>query len=169
MSGAPGLFYWQDRLGKTSPHAVDLWFQITGTKTASAYPMGSPTLIAFDAIATQAVINTFLGTTDEFLVAAFDSTAMGSDMFACIVNMAGQCSALVGVEAVCYSAYATASSEAAVVRFSPNSGLTASSLTTQAALGANGNLAVRVNFGNTPDFDALTDAWIRLRFSIVSK
>lgn len=169
MSGAPGIFYWQDRLGKTSPHTVDLWFQITGTKTAVQIPMGSPTLITFDAIATQSVINTFLGTTDEFLVAAFDATAMGNDMFAVIVNMAGQVSQLVGAEAVCYSSYATASSEAAVSRFSPDSGLTASSLTTQADLGAFGNLAFRINFGNTPDFDGLTDAYIRTRFSIVSK
>lgn len=169
MSGSPGIFYWQDRLGKTSPHALDLWFQITGAKTAVALPMGSPTLFFFDALSTQAQIDNFLGTTNEFLLAAFDSTAMGADMFACIVNMSGQVAQLVGVEAVCYSAYATASSESAIVRFSPDSGLTASSLTTQADLGASGNLAVRVNFGNSPDFDGLTDAYIRLRFSIVSK
>lgn len=131
--------------------------------------MGSPTLIAFDAIASQAVINTFLGTTDEFLVAAFDATAMGNDMFACIVNMAGQVNQLVGVEAVCYSSYATAGSEASVARFSPNSGLTASTAITEAKLGVYGNLAVRVNFGNTPDFDGLTDAYVRLRFSLISK
>lgn len=165
-----GLFYFQEKLGKTAPHRLVLAWQITAAKTASSLPMGNPSLIAFDAVASQAVIDAFLGTTNEFLVAAFDATAMGNDMFAAIVDMKGQMKDLVGVNTRCFSAYATAGSEAEVSRFAPKSAsLTASSATTQAAVGANGNLAFRVNFGNTPDFDGLTDAFIVSEILWISK
>lgn len=160
------LFYWNEKFGKTQPRCVELVWKITGAKAVSHLPIGAPTLVAFDAIASQAVIDDFLGTTSEFLVAAFDATAMGNDAFACIINMAGQASYVSHMEVCCYSA---TGGSTAVTRSVYKSSLTASTLETALALGASGNIAFKVDFGNTPDFDGLTDGLIVARVYWVSK
>lgn len=136
MATSPGLFYWQDKLGKTQPHCVMFNFKITGAKAISQLPAGQPVLTSFDAISSQATIDDFLGTTNEFLVAAFDATAMGTDAFACIVNMQGQVDTLYSVEA-----YFDDGTQVANAIYA--NGLTASTLAYEAATGANGNMAVR--------------------------
>lgn len=158
---SPGLFFWQDKIGKTNPHLLDLTFQITAAKTVSAVPLGTPTLTAFDAIASQSVINDFLGTTDEFLVAAFDATSMGTDAFAVIVNMAGQADELFKVEF--YVDDGSALDSRAIL---PVATLTGSSLTTQTAKGAYGNVALRMVYTG---LDALTSGIICVRFYFKSK
>lgn len=165
MSNA-GLFAWQEKLGKTNPNCLTLVFQITAAKTVSPVPQGTPTLTAFDAIASQSVIDDFLGTTNEFLVAAFDATSMGNDAFACIVDMKGQVAKLLYATAECYSG---TGGSTLVIREALNTGLTASTLETAASLGANGNLAMKVDFGNSPDFDALTAGTIVVKLYWVSK
>jgi hypothetical protein len=158
---SPGLFFWQDKIGKTNPHVVDFTFQITAAKTITNVPVGTPVLTSFDAIASQSVINDFLGTTDEFLVAAFDATAMGTDAFACIVNMAGQVDDLFKVEY-----YIDDGSTHADVAKLPVATLTASSLSTQCAKGAYGNMALRLVYTG---LDALTSGIICIRFYFKSK
>lgn len=160
MSQGMSSAYWGDKAQRSQPEVLDLYYVITAAKTVSDKNK-NVALTAFDAIASQSVINDFLGTTDEFLVAAFDSTAMGADAFAAIVQMEGQVSELISAKAVCYSG----SDGATVVTqgVASVSALTASSLSTQAAKGAYGNMAVRVAFGNTPDFDALTSGLIHLQ------
>lgn len=165
MSNA-GLFHWNEKFGKTNPHVITLIYQITAQKTVSQVPQGTPTLTAFDAIATQAVIDDFLGTTNEFLVAAFDATAMGADAFACLVNMQGQAAKLLYATAECYSA---TGGSTLVTRQALSGTLTASTLETAAALGADGNIALKVDFGNTPDLDALTSGTIVVNLYWVSK
>jgi hypothetical protein len=165
MSNA-GLFHWQEKIGKTNPNCLTLVFQITNTKTVSQVPMGTPVLTAFDAIASQSVIDDFLGTTNEFLVAAFDVTAMGDDTFACIVNMAGQASKLLYATAECYSG---TGGSTLVTRQVLDTGLTASTLETAADCGANGNLALKVDFGNVPNFDGLTSGTIVVKLYWIAK
>jgi hypothetical protein len=165
--GNMSLAYYQDQLGKVDPHVTTLVWNITAAKTVSSVPANSAALVAFDAISSQAVIDDFLGTTNEFLVAAFDATAMGADMFAAIVNMAGQMKQLVYAEAVCYSGTGGATKVERAVQAS--SALTASTLATEAAVGASGNVAVKVDFGNTPDFDALTAGTIVLKLYWIAK
>jgi hypothetical protein len=160
------LFYWQEKFGKTQVRELCLQWKITGAKTVSPLPMGQPVLTAFDAIATQAIIDDFLGTTNEFLVAAFDATAMGADTFACIVNMAGQASYVSHVKVNCFSG---TGGSTLVTRAVYESSLTASTLETALELGANGNIAFKVDFGNTPDFDGLTDGLIEARVYWISK
>ncbi len=160
------LFYWNDKFGKTNPRELKLIWEITGAKTVSTVPMGTPVLTAFDAIASQATINNFLGTTDEFLIVDFDATAMGNDAFACIINMANQAQALLGFEIECYS---DATFTTLVTRASLNKGLTASTLETACELGEDGNIAFKVAFGNTPDFDGLTAGMIVATVYWISK
>ncbi len=88
------LFYWNQKFGKTQPRELKLIWTITGAKTVSTVPIGAPVLTAFDAISSQSTIDNFLGTVDEFLIIDFDSTAMGADAFACIINMGGQAQSL---------------------------------------------------------------------------
>jgi hypothetical protein len=158
--------YWSDKLGKTQPRLLSCIFEITAAKTATPVVKGLPALHLFDAASNQAQIDGFLGTTSEFLAAAFDATAMGSDAFACIVNMGGQAADLVAMTARCYSGTAGATLVEAMVG---NTGLTASTLATEAALGADGNLAARVDFGNSPDFDGLTAGYIFVDFLWIAK
>ncbi len=160
------LMYYQDKLGKTNPRELVLVWEITGAKTVSLVPVGSPNYPVFDAIATQSVIDNFLGTVNEFLVADFDSTAMGADAFGGLVNMAGQVQDVLYFTADCYSG---TGGSTLVSRESLNDGLTASTLETAVGVGAYGNLAFKVNFGNSPDFDGLTAGTIVVKIYWISK
>jgi hypothetical protein len=161
------LFLWNEQLELANVRTLTLCYKITAAKTVQALPLQAATLTAFDAISAQSVIDDFLGTSSEFLLAAFDSTAMGADAFAVIVNMKEQCQELLGMEVACSSG----SNGATVVvqGVSASSALTASTLSTECAKGADGNIAARFAFGNTPDFDALTAGLIRVTFYYVSK
>lgn len=153
----PGFFYWNEKLQRTVPQTLLLQWQITAAKTVSPLFQGLDTLNLFDAVASQAVIDSFLGTTNEFTAAQFDATSMGADAYGVIINMRGQAAAVGALEIVCYSG---TGGSTAVTRAVVASTLTASTLETAAAIGANGNLAFKVDFGNTPDFDALTSGLI---------
>lgn len=159
-----GLFYWSDKLGKTNPRELIVTFSITGAKTVVQSPVGFPSLPTFDAIASQSVIDDFLGTVDEFTVAQFDATSMGADAFGCLINMAGQVQALVDFTIECYS-----SGNTLVTRHAEAGVLADSTLETAIELGADGNLAFKVNFGNTPDFDGLTAGTIQAKIRWISK
>lgn len=164
------LFYTNERLGKTMPRLASFAFEITAAKTVSPLVFGYPVLTAFDAIASQAVIDAALGTTNEFLLAAFDATAMGADTFALLANMGGafgQVEKLLWSRARCYSGTGGATLVERIVKTS--AALTASTLATEAALGASGNVAMKVDFGNTPDFDGLTSGLIIVEFGWISK
>jgi hypothetical protein len=161
MATSPGLFFWQDKIGRNNPHVVQFLFQITAAKTVSQLPQGTPTLTSFDAIASQATIDDFLGTTNEFLAAQFDAVSMGVDAFACICNFGGQGDALYAVEA--YVDDLTTRVEKSLPSVAT---LTSSSLTNQCAVGANGNLAVRLVMTG---LDALTSGIISVRFLFKSK
>jgi hypothetical protein len=160
MSQGMSSAYWGDKAQRSQVQVLDLYYKITAAKTVSDSNK-NVALTAFDAISSQSVINDFLGTTDEFLLAAFDATAMGADAFAAIVQMGGQVSEVICAKALCYSgtdgATVVSQGVASVAT------LTASTLSTQVAKGAYGNVAIRVAFGNTPDFDALTAGLIHLQ------
>jgi hypothetical protein len=158
------LMYWQDQHGKTQPRVLRLQYKITGAKTVAPLVPNSVALTAFDAIASQAVIDAHLGTTNEFLLAAFDATAMGNDAFAAIVDMKGQAKQVLHMVARCYSA-----SNTVVTRQVQGGALTASTLETAVAVGADGNIACKVDFGNTPDMDALTAGTIEIEIHWISK
>lgn len=135
-------------------------YSITGAKTAVPLPVDDATaLIGFDAI-TQAQIDAHLGSSSEFSGDAFDATAMGADMFAAIYNLQGQCSELVMAKAYCYSG--TAGATLVERAFEDSATLTDSTLVTECAKSSLGNVAVKVDFGNTPDFDALTSGIIQI-------
>ncbi len=157
------LFYFNEKLGKTNPRELILMFNITGAKTSVQRPVGGPVLTTYDAIASQAVINNFLGTTDEFLVAAFDSTSMGTDAFGVIINMSGQAAYVCGVTTSVYSGagFATVTANGSV-----GTGLTSTSLTTQSAVGADGNMALRTIVSG---LDILTTGIIVVKVLWISK
>ncbi len=167
------LFYYNDKFGKTNPRELVLIWEITGAKTVAQVPLGSPNLATFDAL-TQANINDFLGTVNEFTEAQFDSTSMGADAFGCIINMGtsssstqlGQAQQVLAFKIECFS---STGGSTLVTRESLNDGLTASTLETALALGDYGNMAFKVNFGNTPDFDALTTGTIVATIYWISK
>lgn len=167
MSASTPLFYWQEKLGKTQPRIAIFAYDITAAKTVSPRVFGYPVTTTFDAIAAQATIDDTLGTTNEFLISAFDATAMGNDTFGGVVGMANQASSLLWMEAKCYSGTGGSTMVERTVKAS--SSLTASTLATECAVGAYGNLAFKVDFGNTPDFDALTSGLIVVRLAWLSK
>lgn len=158
------LFYYQEQWGKVQPRILRLQYQITGAVTVKPCVSNSATLTTFGAIASQAVIDDFLGTTSEFNYLAFDATSMGADAMGVIVNMNGQAKTLVQMVARCYSA-----SNTLVTRQVLGGSLTATTLETAAALGASGNLAVKIDWGNSPDFDALTAGTIDIELHWIAK
>jgi hypothetical protein len=161
------LTYWSDKLGKTLPRTLRLEFNITGAGTSALVTSGAPVLTTYGAFASQAVIDDYLGTTNEFLLAAFDATAMGADAFGGVINMEGQVAKVTSMVARCYSSTAgTTLVEHCVQAVSP---LTASTLATEVCKGANGNIGFRVAWGNTPDFDALAAGTIVIEINWISK
>lgn len=137
MATSPGLFFWQDKLGKANPHCLQFMWQITAAQTISQIPQGTPVLTTFAAIASQSTIDNFLGTTNEFLIAQFDAVSMGVDSFGCIVDMNKQVSELYAAEAYFDDGTLVQRAVPAVAT------LSSSSLSTQAAAGSYGNLAIR--------------------------
>lgn len=172
MPNMQPLFYTNEKHAKTQLRELEFIFQITAAKTVVVYPRGADILPLFDAT-TQAVIDAYLGTTNEFLLAQFDATSMGTDAFGGIINMgtmtspgtysssltaqAGQAAALVSVEVSTQSgtSFGTWFPTAA---FGPT-GLASTSLTTGCALGANGNIAFRAILTGV---DALTSGLIKV-------
>lgn len=161
------LFYWNDQFAKTQPRVLRLQYAISAAKTAAPIVSNSASLITFDAFASQTVMDNFLGTTSEFLLAAFDATAMGNDTFGGLVNLNGQGAKVVLMRAHCASGTGGATVVDRVVTAS--TALTASTLATEVALGTSGNVGFRVDFGNTPDFDALTSGVIEIEIHWISK
>ena len=152
------LALYSDQLDRTQPQTLKLLYKITAAKTVIAIPANSATLVAFDVVASQAAIDSFLGTTNEFLLVAFDATAMGADAMAVIVNMKGQARSVLNMVARCYSA----SNTIVVRQDQASTALTASTLETKIAVGANGNIALKVDWGNSPDMDALEAGTIEI-------
>lgn len=157
------LFYYNDQLGKVVPNELVLQWKITGAKAVSPIVANSAHLTSFDAIASQAVIDSFLGTTNEFLVSAFDATAMGTNAFAVIVDMNGQAKSLLSVTARVMSGTngATVAQCADVAE-----GLTASTLACEAQRGAEGNVAARLVLSGLDD---LTSGLLEVRLYWIAK
>lgn len=166
MSG-PGLFLTQSGFGKTQPNVIDLTFAISGAVTSALVPPSATAVRSFYGAQTQAQIDAFLGTVLEFTAAQFDSTSMGADAFGVLLNMNGQAAQVVRAEAMCYSGTGGSTLVPRVAQGA--AGLTASTLETACAVGANGNIGVKVDFGNTPDFDALTAGTIVIRVYWIAK
>lgn len=161
MASSPGLFFWQDKIGRNNPHVVQFMFQITAAKTVSQLPQGTPVLTSFDALASQAVIDSFLGTTNEFLLAQFDATSLGVDAFGCIVNFGRQADQLYAVEA-----YVDDLTTRVDVAMAASTTLSSSSLTNGCAKGADGNIAARLVMTG---LDALTSGILSIRFLFKAK
>lgn len=166
------IVYWQEKLGKNQYHKITFQFEITGAKTVSPLIQGIPVLTTFDAFASQAIIDNFLSdkyrtSSNEFLLAAFDATSMGADTFGGIVDMWGQVDKLGYMEAACYSGTDGLTVVQSVVKSS--AALTASTLLTECAKSAEGNIGFKINFGNTPDFDGLTAGLIVVEFGFLAK
>lgn len=139
----------------------DVWaFDITAATTVSPLPIDDVSALTTFGALTQAVIDAHLGTSDEFTAAQFDATSMGADAFGCILDMGGQADELERVVVKCYSG--TAGATLVERSFKPSTTLTDSSLTSECALGANGNIGIKVDFGNSPDFDGLTAGQIEI-------
>lgn len=161
--GNSSLMYWQDQLGKVDPHKTVLEYKITAAKTIVPVVPNSIALTLFDAVSGQAAIDTHLGTTNEFLAAAFDATAMGTDAFAAVINMAGQVKSI--VKMVVKIASGTGGATVAENNVLASSAL-AGGLLAECAVGSSGNVAVKaVSTG----LDALTGGIISVELHWISK
>lgn len=171
MSAQTPAYYNNEKHYKTQPRSMDFCFKITAAKTVVPIPVGADCFTFFDAI-TQAQIDAYLSnptltSTNDFLAALFDATAMGADTFGGIINMLGQAASVVDLTAVCYSG--TGGSTSVIRKVSNVATLTASTLETAVGISTAGNLAFKVDFGNTPDFDALTSGTIVITVRYISK
>ncbi len=170
-----GFNLWNDAF-PSKTNVMTLQWGITAAKTVTPLPIiNSGVLPTFDAFSSQAVIDNFLLTTNEFLLAQFDATSMGTDTFGCLVKMnnaiaattsvnVGQCASVeamtVSVHSGSQGATVTANGVVSVAT------LTSTSNTTQVAVGANGDVAFRfVSSG----MDILTSGLITVNLFWTSK
>lgn len=155
------LVYWQDKLAKTQPRRLKFVYKINGAKDISEVIPGTPVLAAFDAL-TQADIDAHLGTSSEFTAAQFDATAMGLDALGLIIDMQGQASKVVMASARLVGADEVEDAEERMLA----EGLTDSTLESEAALGANGNIALRTVLTG---LDAATAGHVEVEIFWISK
>jgi hypothetical protein len=132
--------YWSDKVARGEPIITRFLYQITGTKTISQLE-GNASYPSFDAISTQAKIDTFLGTTSEFNYLAFDATSMGTDTWGAIIDMQGQVASLLYVQVMLSSG--TGGVTTVFNKMAPLSTLTNTTNQSECALGANGNVALK--------------------------
>lgn len=176
MAVAPyGLVMWNEAF-PSKTNLMQLQWKITAAKTIQPQPLNlGGVLPFFDAPANQAVIDGFLLTTNEFLLAQFDGTAMGTDTFACLVKMngvnaaststsIGQAASVQSMVATVYSG--TNGATLASSGVASSSTLTSSSNTSQIAVGANGDIAFRFVASG---LDALTGGLISVNIFWTSK
>lgn len=161
MSNQVSLMYWNDKAQSAEARVLHMIFKITAAKTV-ADQLGSPTLSTFDAFASQSVIDTYLGTTNEFLLAAFDATSMGTDAFGGVIDMGGQVKEVVKMDIVSYTAGAV-SAEKYVLS---SSALTSTSLTSEVAKGSSGNVGFKAVLTGV---DALTSGHVEVKIYWKSK
>jgi len=155
--------YFNDQLLKVNPRVLRLEYKITAAKTLVPIISNSASFVFCDALTSQAQIDDVLGTSSEWAYTLFGSTAMGADAFAGVVNMGGQAKVVSQMVAKCYSASNT------VVTRQTQALAIADTLQTAVQVGSQGNLAFQVDFGNTPDFDALTAGTVEIEIHWVPK
>jgi len=141
MSNSRGIIYWNEKLGDTQPWSLKFIYDINGAKDISLVIPGQPIYHSFDAIAAQATIDDFLGTSSEFTIAQFDATALGVDAIGGVIKMNKQVAEGVMMRVSLRSG--ADGSTIAEDNVSFVASLTDSSLTTQAAVGADGNIGWR--------------------------
>lgn len=138
--------YWNPELELGQCIETKFIFKITGAKTVACQTGNAVVYTSADAIAAQSTIDNFLGTptgtTSEFNYLAFDATSLGTAALGFICNMNGQVDKLVCVRVSVNSG--TAGVTQAVKCLVPVTTLTNTSLATQFAKGANGNVAGKI-------------------------
>lgn len=166
-------FVYNNEMFPRKTHELRLLWKITGAVTFSPLPIVNTAAYAFAGAQTQDNIDDFLKTDAEFTAAQFDSTSMGADMFGVLIKMnglvsdetagsyVGQCASVQAVVATCYSG--TGGSTQVIRSVISSDTLTDSSAVTEIAVGDQGDIGLKINFGNTPDFDALTEGVIEVR------
>jgi hypothetical protein len=166
------IVFWQEALLKSTPRAIKLRYNITAAVTFVAQVPGYPALVSAGAI-TLAQLDAALhksngdNVSGEFTAAQFDATSMGADVFGGVVDMHGQVKTLLNMVAKAYSGTGGATLVERSVASSTS--LTASTLVTECAKGSEGNVGFKVDFGNTPDFDALTAGQVHVDLEWISK
>ena len=164
---SPGLFHWQDQYlkGVAKCDTFILNIPAAGVGAITAVPSQSALLSTTSAL-TQATIDAFFGSVNEILADKYDATAMGADSQGVLLNYLGQVEKLCYVEASCNSGTGDGT---VVPRSAKDTGLTASTIETAATKTALGNIGLKFNWGNTPDFDALAAGTIVIKVYWVSK
>lgn len=156
------IMYWNEKLPKTQPRTLKFMYDITGAKAMTSLVSGIPVLHSFDAIASQAVIDDFLGSSSEFALAKFDATAMGTDAVAFIIDMKGQAAKILSAKVSSILAAGTVD----VSKQVQSSTLTASTLETKSELSSLGNIAVKAVLTG---LDALTDGTVLVEVEWIAK
>lgn len=163
--GDTSLFYYNDQLLKVNPRILRLEYNITGAKASSPIYSNSASYTFYDALSSQAQVDDFLGTEDEFLYTAFGSTAMGTDAFAGLVNMGGASGQAAVVTQMIAKSF-TGSNGATQVIVQTQAAAMANTLLSKVAVGAYGNIAFQTVIAG---LDALTSGTIEIEIHWVPK
>ncbi len=165
MANTQSQVYYSDSVQRYAPYILDLTYEITGAKAVSQQNKTS-SLSTFDALASQAVIDSYLGTTSEFLLAQYDATSMGVDAFGLLVNYGKQCDGLLWAEATVYSGASGQTVVPAAGIYPSAFPLSASTLAPGMAVGSQGNIGVRFVLTGV---DAITAGLIHVRIGLRNK
>jgi hypothetical protein len=157
-----------DKLARSQMQEVSFYIKITGAKTnASLALINNPLLPGYDAAdLTQTLVEAFLGHTSTAPCSSiFDSTSMGTDAFGAVIDMAGQCDILYGVQCtVVQTAGGTPANSDQLIQASQG-GMTGTSLTSACA-SYDGDVYIRVIAGN---LDSATAGYLRIRVLFKAK
>jgi hypothetical protein len=161
--GDPSRLYWSDKVQRGMPIQTKFCYKITGAKAVTEQTSAA-SKVFFDALSSQADdIDAFLETTNEFLLASFAATPMGTGAIGFLFNMEGQVQELIAVEVKLMSG----TDLSTIARTAQNVFTTVGATLAQSfALGANGNVAGHTVFTG---LDAMNAGIIEVTLSWRSK
>lgn len=90
MGSMSSLSYWSPEVASADYYRLDIKFNFNGQKDITPEPPNKASFTFFDELTSQAQIDDFLGTANEFLYTDFNDTSMGTDTLGIIINMEKQ-------------------------------------------------------------------------------
>lgn len=140
MANPMSLAYYSSVLGSADVYEMTFAFVTSASRVSTPSPPSNAFLNTTPGLTSQATIDDFLGTTNEFLLAQFDGVSMGTDTFGLIVDMKGQCKSVHGAHLM----VAPIAGQTVLHSLqSPVATLSSSTISNQVAVGANGNIGLK--------------------------
>lgn len=163
------MMKYNDKVERGEPIITNFFYKVTGAETLTDFAANA--MMTIFTGPTQAVIDSFLGSTNEFLAVGFGTTAMAAGVFGGIIDLGGQLKELVYLRVTTKAGTAMITT-AEKTLFSDTTALP-DTKTNNVQVSSAGNVAFHVVMedidGSTGDIDTITAGLIQVQIAWRSK